>query len=242
MATSAQPCPVIHYPAEDHDTWHKLCLNQLELVREVAHPDFHAGFPKLGLDFTRIPDPNLISARLQELTGWTLVDAENKFLDAEKWFHHLASRRFPVTNYIRRPHELAFSELPDLFHEYFGHLSLFARPTIADLSQYFGTIALKAKTDKQILDVARIWWFIFEVGFVRHGDGLKVIGGALLSSPGELKHAIRPEIPKYPFTIEHVTQTPGMYYTYHDFYFYLESLEQIHDILDEYVRREGLDL
>jgi phenylalanine-4-hydroxylase len=206
----------------------------------VACQDFHKGFPLLGLDFNQIPDPNVVSARINELTGWTLVSAENKFLDAKDWFDHLVNRRFPVTDYIRRPHEFDFCELPDLFHEYFGHLSLFTHQHFADISQYFGRVSVQTTTERQQLDVARLWWFIFEVGFIREGDDLKVIGGALLSSPGELQHSCRPEVPKYPFTIEQVTQTPGMYYTYHDHYFYIESVEQIYDILKEYARRESL--
>lgn len=240
MSTMAISVPIIDYPAEDHDTWRRLCDRQLDLVRSVACQDFHNGFPKLGLDFTRIPDPSVVSARLEGLTGWTLVSAQNKFLDAKEWFDHLVNKRFPVTDYIRRPHEFDFCELPDLFHEYFGHLSLFTHQYFADISEHFGRIAIQAQTEKQLLDVARIWWFIFEVGFIKEGDDLKVIGGALLSSPGELQHSCRPEVRKYPFTIDHVTATPGMYYTYHDFYFYLESVDQIHDILDEYARRESM--
>ncbi|HEX6291086.1 MAG TPA: amino acid hydroxylase [Herpetosiphonaceae bacterium] len=240
METSVPMLPIIEYSQEEHTTWQRLYTRQVGIVQHVACQGFHAGFPRLGIGVARIPDPNAISARLAETVGWQLVSAENKFLDASAWFDHLLHRRFPVTDYIRRPHEFDFCELPDLFHEYFGHLSLLTLPSIADISQYFGQIARRARTERQLLDIARLWWFIFEVGFIREEGDLKVIGGALLSSPGELHHACRPEVPKYPFEIERVTQTPGMYYTYHDHYFYIESVAQIRQILDTYAQREGL--
>jgi phenylalanine-4-hydroxylase len=232
--------PVPNYPAEDHQTWHSLCTIQMDLTRNTACRAFHEGFPKLDLDFNRIPDPNMIGDRLERMTGWRLVNAENAFLDARHWFNHLAQRRFPVTNYIRRPEELHFCELPDLFHEYFGHLSLFTDPEVADIAQRFGQIGLKIRDEERELKLARIWWFIFEVGFIREDDSLRVIGGALLSSPGELEHSFKPETPKLPFVIEQVTQTQGMYYTYHDHYFYIESIDHIHSLLDDFVRQEGL--
>ena len=241
MEVLTQSIPVLAYPQEDHRTWNRLCVQQIEQARHVGCRGFLEGFPILNLDFTRIPDPNVISARLQKLTNWTLVAAENEFLNANEWFDHLAARRFPVTNYIRQSDEIGFSLYPDLFHEYFGHLSLITQPYVADVSQYFGQLSLKARTDEQRLALARLWWFIFEVGFIREGDDLKVIGGALLSSPDELQHACKPEVPKYPFSIEQVTNTPGKNYTLHEHYFYVESLQHIREILDEYMRQERLD-
>lgn len=232
--------PVPDYPAEDHQTWHTLCTLQVERTNHTACQAFHTGFPKLNLDFNRIPDPNVISDRLEPMTRWRLVNAENAFLDAQQWFNHLGARRFPVTNYIRRAEELHFCELPDLFHEYFGHLSLFTDPEVADIAQRFGQIGLKIQDQERELKLARIWWFIFEVGFIREGDDLKVIGGALLSSPGELEHAYKAETPKLPFVMDRVTQTQGMYYTYHDQYFYIESINHIHTLLDDFVQQEGI--
>src|SRR5579859_6892510 len=103
------------FTEEDHQTWAKLYARQMALVSELTCRTFSEGLPKLGLNPTRLPDKNAVNARLKKLTGWTLGDAQNEYLNATDWFDHLKEYRFPVTNYIRRPHELDFTPLPDLF-------------------------------------------------------------------------------------------------------------------------------
>lgn len=229
------------YSAEDHDTWHKLCVRQSELVRDVACHEFHVGMPRLKLDFNRLPDRDVMARHIHSLTGWSLADAQNEYLGPTEWFEHIAARRFPVTDYIRRPHELDFTPLPDLFHEYFGHLAFFTIQEFADIAQRYGEVYLKARMEEQQLAIARLWWFSIEFGFVRENGALKVIGAGLLSSPGELLHALKPDVPKYPFDINRVAATPSAAYSFHDHYFILDSLQHWRDIIDGYARQEGLE-
>lgn len=229
------------YTEEDHETWHKLCVRQMELVRDVACREFHEGFPKLALDFNRLPDQKVMEKRIHSFTGWKLADAQNEYLGPTEWFEHIAACRFPVTNYIRKPHEIDFTPLPDLFHEYFGHLAFFTLPEFADIARRYGEVYLKAKTEEQQLAIARLWWFTIEFGFVRENGELKVIGAGLLSSPGELLHALRPEIPKSPVDINRIAKTPSAAYSYHDEYFILDSLQHWRDAIDDYARQEGLE-
>lgn len=229
------------YTAEDHETWHKLCVRQMELVRPVACREFLAGLHRLQLDFNRLPDRNLMARHINRLSGWTLADAQNEYLGPTEWFEHIDAKRFPVTDYIRRPHELDFTPLPDLFHEYFGHLAFFTETEFPAIAQRYGTVYLKARTEEQQLAIARLWWFSIEFGFLREGDELKVVGAGLLSSPGELTHALRPEVPKYPFDINRVAATPSAAYSFHDHYFVLDSLQHWRAIIDSYARQEGLE-
>lgn len=230
------------YTEEDHDTWHKLCVRQYELVQGVACREFFEGLPKLKLDFKRLPDRNFMGRHIQTLSGWTLADAQNEYLGPTEWFEHLYNRRFPVTDYIRRPHELDFTPLPDLFHEYFGHLAFFTDPHFGDISQHFGDVYLRAKTEEQQLAIARLWWFTTEFGFVREDGELKILGAGLLSSPGELLHSLKSETPKYPFDIRRVIATPSAVYSMHTHYFIVDSIDHIRTILDEYAEMEGLTL
>jgi phenylalanine-4-hydroxylase len=228
------------YTEEDHSTWAALFERQLPVAQKYACKEFLEGLPKLQFDPKRLPDPTMISERLRRLTGWTLGDAQNEYLGATEWFEHIAEFRFPVTNYIRKPHELEFTPMPDLFHEYFGHLALFANDYFADSAQMYGPLYLSAQTEQQQLAIARLWWFSIEFGVVRENGEFKAFGAGLLSSPGEMAHAMKPETPKYDFDIRRVAETPSAPYGYHDHFFILESPEYFRQIPIDYARMEGL--
>jgi phenylalanine-4-hydroxylase len=230
------------YAEEDHHTWARLCERQMVLVRDHACRQFLDGFPKLGLDPKRLPDAETISARIEGMTGWMPGNAQNAYLGPTEWFEHLAERRFPVTDYIRRPHELDFTPNPDLFHEYFGHLAFFADQEFADDAYLFGKLYLTAQNERQQLEIARLWWYTTEFGFVRENGQLKVYGAGLFSSPGEFLHSMKPETPKAPFDIRRVADTPGAVYTMHDLYFIIEGQAHVRSILQDYARMEGLPI
>ena len=49
--------------------------------------------------------------------------------------------------------------------------------------------------------MARFFWFTVEFGLMRSKDGLRVYGSGLLSSFGEIEHAIvSPEVQRFPFS------------------------------------------
>jgi len=228
------------YTDEDHETWSKLYTRQLGLIGEVVCQEYLDGFPKLGLDPRRLPDPVSVGARIQAFTGWRLGDAQNAYLSAAEWFEHLAECRFPVTDYIRRPHELDFTPNPDLFHEYFGHLAFFTHQSFADMAQMFGQLYLSAQNERQQLAIARLWWYTTEFGLIREGSALKIYGAGLISSPGELLHALKPETPHVPFDIRRVAETPGAAHSMHTLYFILEDSDHPRRIIQDYARMEGL--
>lgn len=228
------------YTEEDHQTWATLYARQSEHVAPYACQTWLRGMPALGLDPQRLPDPRVYSARLSQLTGWTLSDAANAYLGPTEWFEALAQRRFPVTNYIRRPHEIEFTPLPDLFHEYFGHLAFFTDQWFADTAEMFGKLYLSSDDDRQQVEIARLWWFTTEFGLIREADEIKLYGAGLLSSPGELNFALLPETPRYEFDIRKVAETESAVHSYHKGYFVLEDADQVRWILRDYARMEGL--
>lgn len=240
MATVNEKLTHPAYTDEDHETWAKLCARQMALVEQVACKAFLDGFPRLGLDLTRLPDPGVISQRLKGMTGWTLGDAQNAYLGPTEWFEHLYAFRFPVTDYIRRPHELDFTPLPDLFHEYFGHLAFFTDQHFADTAQMFGQLYMSTDDERLHLEIARLWWFTTEFGLIREDGTLKIYGAGLLSSPGELQHALNPDTPKHAFDIRRVAETPGAAYSMHNAYFILDDPGHTRRIIQEYARMEGL--
>ncbi len=121
------------YTELDHEVWGRLFARQMACVDGLTCSAFNAGFARLGYDPQRLPDPVAISRRIRDLTGWQLTSAENEYLGATEWFIHIQANRFPVTNYIREPESLEFTPLPDLFHEFFGHLAFFTDPRFAEI-------------------------------------------------------------------------------------------------------------
>ncbi len=228
------------YSEEDHQTWAALWKRQLPLAHQCACTLFLEGIEKLALDTERLPDPAVVSEHIYKLTNWTLGDAQNEYLGPTEWFEHIAERRFPVTNYIRRPHELEFTPLPDLFHEYFGHLAFFTDPEFADIAQLFGPLYLSAVDERQQLDIARLWWHTTEFGLIRENGDLRVFGAGLLSSIGEMQHALKPETPKLEFDIRVAAATPSAPYGYHEKYFIINSLDHLRQIVYDYAEMEGL--
>jgi phenylalanine-4-hydroxylase len=232
------------YTEEDHRTWAAVYAKQLPYAEKYACRLFLEGMPKLALNPNRLPDPVEFSQRLLNMTGWSLADAQNEYLGPMEWFEHLAECRFPVTNYIRRPHEIDFTPLPDLFHEYFGHLAYFTDPFFADTAQMFGDLYLSAKNERQQLEISRLWWFTTEFGLIREEGGetggLKAYGAGLMSGHGELMHAFAPETLRFEFDIRRVAETPSAVYSYHPHYFILDDYEHIRRVVFDYARMEGL--
>jgi phenylalanine-4-hydroxylase len=239
MVTPVVTAP--NYTAEDHQTWATLYERQMKQVGDCACRLFYDGMARLKLDPKHLPDKNETSAKLNRMTGWTLADAQNEYLSAIEWYEHTIHHRFPVTNYIRRPHEIDFTPLPDLFHEYFGHLALFTDQEFADTYYMIGPLYLSGN-ERQRLEVSRLSWFTTEFGIMREEGQLKIFGAGLFSSIGELAHAFAPETPRYEFDIRRVAETPAVVHNYHDHYFIFDGLPHLRHILQEYARMEGLPI
>ena len=60
MTVSIAPPTLPAYSEEDHRVWAALCARQLPLMERRACRLFRAGFPRLGLDLQRLPDPAVI--------------------------------------------------------------------------------------------------------------------------------------------------------------------------------------
>jgi phenylalanine-4-hydroxylase len=227
------------YTEQDHAVWATLYARQMPALERRACRLFHDGFPRLGLDPLRLPDPAAVSEQLHDLTGWTLGDAQNAYLGRTEWFEHIYERRFPVTNYIRGPHEIAFTPMPDLFHEYIGHLAFFTDRAFADMAQSFGPLYMAAD-ERQQVEISRLWWFTTEFGLLYEGGELRALGAGLLSSIAEMERAFAPHTRRLPFDVRAAATMPSAVHEMHETYFILEGVGQIAAILDEYAAQEGL--
>lgn len=214
------------YTPAHHDVWRRLFARQSELVRGRACTTFLRHLARLDFG-DAIPSFEAVNAKLQPATGWTLVGVPGLIPDAT-FFGHLAARRFPVTVWIREPDEFDYIVEPDLFHDFFGHVPLLFEPAIADYLQAYGEGGLKAQRLDGLRYLARLYWYTVEFGLIRENGAIRAWGAGILSSPGEIGHALEaPEVPREPFDLIRIMQTRYLIDDFQKTYFIVDSFEQL---------------
>jgi phenylalanine-4-hydroxylase len=143
----------------------------------------------------RIPRFDEVSERLLKATGWQVVGVPG-LIPEEAFFALLAARKFPVTDWIRKPEEFDYVVEPDVFHDLFGHVPLLFDPTFADYMQAYGAGGLKASRLDACELLARLYWYTVEFGLIRTPQGLRAYGAGILSSAGELPHSVHSAEPR----------------------------------------------
>ena len=219
------------YTDADHDTYRRLYQRQQALLPGLASQAFIDALPALGQQ-DRIPRFEDINARLQQATGWQIV-AVPGLIPEVPFFQLLAQRRFPVTDWIRQPSEFDYIVEPDIFHDLFGHVPLLFNPVIADYVQRYGEGGLKAERLGACEMLARLYWYTIEFGLIREHGALRAYGAGILSSSGELQHAIRSPAPqRLPLTLSRAMRTRYKIDSYQPTYFVIDSFEQLFALTD----------
>lgn len=222
----------LSYDRTDDEVWRMLYERQSRLAAVHAHPAFLDGLRKLDVG-SGVPRFDAVNERLQRLTGWTLVPVPG-LIPAEPFFRHLAERRFPVTHWLRPPAELDYIVEPDLFHDFFGHVPLLSLPVFADYMQLYGETALRAIALGGVDMITRLYWYTAEFGLIDETDlGLRAYGAGLMSSAGELPHAVSgPNVRRRPAEIETIMRTGYEIDRYQRVYFVLPSFDALFQALD----------
>ncbi|AZO10380.1 MULTISPECIES: phenylalanine 4-monooxygenase [unclassified Mesorhizobium] len=217
------------YSAEEQAVWRTLCDRQTKLTRRLAHRSYLDGVDALGL-LDKIPDFEEISDKLRKLTGWEIV-AVPGLIPAGPFFDHLASRRFPVTNWLRTQKELDYIVEPDMFHDFFGHVPILTQPVFADFMQMYGQKAedvIALGGDEMI---TRLYWYSAEYGLIQEpGQPVKAFGAGLMSSFTELQFAVESKDAHHvPFDLETVMRTGYEIDKFQRAYFVLPSFDVLRD-------------
>ncbi|MDD0811403.1 phenylalanine 4-monooxygenase [Curvibacter sp. RS43] len=236
------------YTAQDHDTYARLFRRQAALLPGLACDEFIAALPALGQrpeDVDRIPRFDEVNERLLRATGWQLVTVPG-LIPEVPFFTLLSERRFPVTDWIRRPDEFDYIVEPDVFHDLFGHVPLLFNPVFADYVQRYGQGGLKAHALGACEQLSRLYWYTIEFGLIRQHGGLRAYGAGILSSSGELRHAVQsPEPQRLPLQLERTMRTRYKIDSYQSTYFEIDSFQQLFDLTEAdfsplYERLRGL--
>src|SRR6476660_6476982 len=216
------------YTQADHDTYRRLYERQAALVPGRACDEFLAALPSLGVK-ERIPRFEAINDRLYKATRWEIVTVPG-LIPEVPFFTLLANRKFPVTDWIRKPEEFDYIVEPDVFHDLFGHVPLLFDPVVADHIQEYGKGGLKAHGLESCELLSRLYWYTIEFGLIRQKDDLRAYGAGIISSPGELQYAVASPEPRHlPLDIERVMRTRYKIDSYQQTYFVIESFQELFD-------------
>ena len=215
------------YGAEEHAIWRTLFHRQAEILKERAAPEFLAGLDGLGIAAEGIPNFERLSDVLEEATRWRIVAVPGLVPD-DVFFRHLANRRFPATNFIRRWDQLDYLQEPDVFHDIYGHVPMLFNPIFADYLQAYGQGGLKALALESLPFLARLYWYTVEFGLVHTKEGLRIYGSGIVSSKGESIYALESDKPKrLPFDLLRIMQTDYRIDDFQDIYFVIDGYEQL---------------
>jgi phenylalanine-4-hydroxylase len=214
------------YRETDQDRWRRLYARQMRLVPGRACAEFLRVVDTLGYA-AGIPRFDEVNERLRSATGWEVV-AVPGLLPEHVFFTHLAQRRFPVTVWLREEHEFDYIVEPDVFHDFFGHVPLLFDPMFADYMQAYGRGGQKADGLHALEYLARLYWYTVEFGLVRSGEGLRIYGAGILSSPSEVSYALASREPnRIGFDLKRVMRTRYKIDSFQQTYFVIDDFGQL---------------
>lgn len=221
--------PLERYSQADHATWATLYRRQCAMLPGRACQAFLDGLTTLDIDADRIPDFERLNVKLQAATGWQLVAVPGLIPD-DVFFGHLAERRFPVTWWIRDPHQLDYLQEPDVFHDLFGHVPLLANPVFADYLQAYGKGGIKAAGLGALPMLARLYWYTVEFGLIRSPEGLRIYGAGIVSSRSESEYCLDSASPnRIGFDLSRIMRTRYRIDTFQKTYFVIDDFAQLFD-------------
>ena len=251
----------IHQPYElyseaNHDAWRRLYARMEDRWRRYANPRFLQGIDNLCLDPAAVQRLEDVNRFLSPLTGFK-AKAVSGYIPSFLFFDCLRNREFPTTITIRDIATLDYLPEPDIFHDIAGHVPMHTDRAFADTLVRFGDCAHTAveiasgirNEDERIRRItsimkalARFFWFTIEFGLMRDARGLKVYGSGLLSSYGEIAHAIdAPEVQRYPIQLEWVVNQYFEIDHYQPLLFIVDSFDHLFELVGELERwmRDG---
>jgi phenylalanine-4-hydroxylase len=215
------------YTAAEHALWRELFERQSRLLPGRACDAFIAGMNALPIGHDAIPDFRRLSDVLMRHTGWQVVAVPGLVPDAV-FFEHLAHRRFPAGNFLRKPEQIDYLSEPDVFHDVFGHVPMLMHTALADYMQAYGAGGLRALALGMLDELARVYWYTVEFGLVEQGGDLRIYGSGIASSPRETVFCLDDASPnRVRFALERVMRTRYRIDDFQQTYFVIRDLDEL---------------
>lgn len=220
---------IIDYTEEEDGVWHDLITRQMDIIQGRACQEFLDGLEILDLPEDRVPQPNEVSAKLRERTGWEVAPVP-ALINFDRFFRLLSEKRFPAASFIRTREEMDYLQEPDIFHEIFGHTTMLTHPAFADFTHAYGQAGLKASKEDRVM-LARLYWFTVEFGLIERSGNLRIYGGGINSSPGETVYAVESDEPeRRPFDPIDALRTPYRIDIYQPIYYVIERMNDLFEL------------
>ncbi len=234
IADGGEP-QLVEYNETERLTWTTVFDQLTSLYPTHACDEFNAVIGELGYTSGQIPQLADVSRFLRHRTGFTLQPVAG-LVSARQFLAKLSDRTFCSTQYIRHHSEPFYTPEPDIVHELMGHAPMLAIPDFADLSQKIGEGAAAA-TDDQVEQLATLYWFTIEYGVLKTPGGPRAYGAGLLSSYGELEHALSGVVEARRFDPLCAKDTAYPITTYQPLLWWVESIAEAFEKIDGFVRR-----
>ena len=231
------------YSEDNQRAWRQLYQLLLPKWERYANDKFLLGVNRLALKPDAIPKLEDVNKFLEALTGFK-AKAVSGYVPTYLFFDCLRKKEFPTTITIRDSQMLGYLPEPDIFHDIAGHVPMHTEQTFADILVKFGSLATlaadrhkndrdaKAKMGKiksNIQALSRFFWFTIEFGLMRQRGKLCVYGSGILSSSGEIVHAIEsPDVQRTPFQLEWVIHQSFQIDRFQPLLFVIESFEHLY--------------
>jgi len=244
------------YSQANHQAWRNLFQRIRPRWERYANDHFLNGIQALDLPHDHVPRLSDINRKLQPLTGFQAKPVSG-YVPGFLFFDCLRRREFPTTITIRPKDRMDYLPEPDIFHDVAGHVPMHTERAFADTLVRFGDCAHTAVEitagirDQQertrrlrniIKAMSRFFWFTVEFGLMRGPRGTVAYGSGLLSSYGELEHAIESdEVQRYPIQMEWVINQVAEIDHYQPLLFIVDNFDHLFELVDRLERwmREG---
>ena len=244
------------YSEENHEAWRQLYRRIQPRWERYANDHFLKGVEALRLPADRVPRLSEINRLLQPLTGFQAKPVSG-YVPGFLFFDCLRRREFPTTITIRPADRMDYLPEPDIFHDVAGHVPMHTERAFADTLARFGDCAhtaveitsgirdeqeRKRRLTNIIKAMSRFFWFTVEFGLMRGPKGICAYGSGLLSSYGELEHAIEsPEVQRHPLQMEWVINQGAEIDHYQPLLFIIDSFDHLFELVDRLERwmRDG---
>ncbi len=245
------------YSQENHEAWRRLYTRIRPRWELYANDHFLRGIEALDLPSDRVPKLSEINRRLQPLTGFQAKPVSG-YVPGFLFFDCLRGREFPTTITIRPADKMDYLPEPDIFHDIAGHVPMHTEKAFADTLVRFGdaahtavemTAGIRDRAERVrrltsiVRALSRFFWFTVEFGLMRGPRGKVVAyGSGLLSSHGELEHAIESdEVQRYPVQLEWLINQGAEIDHYQPLLFIVDSFDHLFELVDRLERwmRDG---
>lgn len=245
------------YSEENHDAWRRLFARIQPRWERYANDHFLHGVEALNLPSDRVPRLEDVNQRLRPLTGFQARPVSG-YVPGFLFFDCLRRREFPTTITIRPLDRMDYLPEPDIFHDVAGHVPMHTERAFAETLVRFGDcahtaveltsgIADQAERMRRLTSIikalSRFFWFTVEFGLMRAPNGgIRAYGSGLLSSYGELEHAIESsEVQRYPLQLEWAINQVAEIDHYQPLLFIVESFDHLFEMVNRLERwmREG---